>query len=115
MTVTSNIGLGSAYSALLGTVVNTANSVSSVINATTSSVTMLEAFITKAANEQAQAHKVAAADYTETLEIDAAQRSVERQIKALEFCAKSEVHLELFEKARAKYANLLSKSPQPSA
>lgn len=113
--VSSNVGISNAYSALLGTIVNTANSASSLINATTSSVTMLEAFITKAATEQAMAHKVAATDYEETLAVDAAQRSVERQIKALEFCAKSEVHLDLYQKAHAKYTNLLSKAPQPSA
>lgn len=99
----------SAFSSLLATVEGIANSVTSVANTTTKSIGMLDAFVTKAANEQRYAHVKDELNYEEDLLADYSRKRAEQDLKVVAFCSQSPVHKELYEKHYNKLAGALQK------
>lgn len=103
-----------AFGSILDTVVGTANAVSSVVNTATKSVGMLDAFVTKAAEEQAVQHTIDRSSFLENAIRQAAQEQAQADLKALEFCNKSSSHDQLYSEHLAKFRSLFNKtSPNP--
>lgn len=106
---TARIALGS----IMDTVSQTANSVSALVNTTTKGIGMLDAFVTKAANEQKKQHIRAGLTFDEHLKIDFAREVTTLKTDADEFCNKSTRHKELFNEAYAQLEQALNpKSPE---
>lgn len=97
-----------ALGSVLDTVVGTANALSSVVNTTTKSVGMLDAFVTKAADEQALQHKKDRKVFIKSLIREAAQEQAQADLKALEFCKKSDAHDKLYTEHLSEFEQLFA-------
>lgn len=97
---------GSAWGALLGTVATTANTATSLIGTVNNSVTMFDAFVNKAREEQRKSHIAASEAFDIELATNHAQRMTDLMTNADTYCSKSARHKELFNQ---HYKSLMSK------
>ena len=104
-----------ALASVLDTVSSTANSVTQLIGVTTKGIGMLDAAVTKAANEQRKNHVSAALLFDEQLQLEYATSVTTMKIKSDDFAQQSERHAELFNAAYAEIKSALNPQPKPSA
>ena len=107
----AKLTLGSIF----GTINDTANAVSSLVNTTTRGIGMLDAFVTKAANEQRKQHIADDAKFEETLLREFAQEQAEADLKVVEFCKKSADHERLYQKSYDRLNSLLNPEKSEAA
>jgi hypothetical protein len=102
-------GVTSAYRSIMGTVAITANSATALINTVSKSVTMLDAFVSNASDEQRAKQEARREDFVNNLIRTSAQQQAEANIQAVEFCNQSKAHAEQYESAHDRYSALLNK------
>lgn len=78
------------FGAALSTVTDTLTVVSTVANVATKSVSMLDTFVTNAANDQKIRMKLNSASKVETMIEETALADTQRQLKIAQFCADSD-------------------------
>jgi hypothetical protein len=91
---------------ILGTVNTAASAATGALDTIANTIGMANAYVEKAANEQAGRHKNDAALFTTQLVIEGAEAEAEMHRSVINYCKKSPEHKELFEKAYEKYAKL---------
>lgn len=100
-----------SFSAVLGTVQATANTVTGALDAAAAGVGMLNSFVTQAADNQRLRQIADKEDFIENLVSEKAQQRTEQQAKIATFKAKSPGHAEAYDTAYARFSNLL-RSPE---
>lgn len=102
MTQTNAIG------SLMAAVATSANTVTSLFVAATKGIGMLDAAVTKAANEQAARHEIANEDFLNQLIRDSADAQATADRKVKERCNADPVYASFFETHHARYEALLA-------
>ena len=103
-TSTARAALGS----ILGTINSTATSISAIVNTAGKSVGMLDAFVSKASEQQVIKQKVAREDFVNDLIRTCAETQTMANMAVVEFCSKSSAHAEQYATAYDRYSNLLA-------
>ena len=98
------------FGAVLSTVSDAATTVSTVLNAGTKAVSMLDVFVTNAATKQADRATIDMETYRERLIEDTAVEDTERQKKILAFCKQDSETAELYKANQERLHNLFNKS-----
>lgn len=102
---TSRLAIGS----LLETVSSAAGAITSIFNTTGKSIGMLDAFVTKASDEQTLRHRADKDQFIFRLISEASQEKANDDMKIKAFCDKSEDHKASFEKAFNHFHGLFAK------
>lgn len=100
--------------ALLGTVQSAATTVTSTLDAATGAVGMLNAYVTKAADEQRIRHIIDKEDFIENLIIERTEMAATAALKLEKFISKSPDHAKHAKSAYEKYSKLV-RSPEELA
>ena len=106
---TSRIALGS----VLDTVSSAAGAITSIFNTTGKSIGMLDAFVTKASEEQQLRHRADKDQFIFRLINEAASEKATEDMKIVDFCNKSDTHKATFEKAYNHFHGLFAKELAP--
>lgn len=97
----------STFGSLLGTVEKTANTVINVLDAANGGVSMLNAYVSKAANEQRVRHILDAEVFKENLIREVAQEEANSTLKIQKFMAQSPEHTEAYKTSYEKFSKLI--------
>ena len=108
-----------ALASILTTITKAAGSVSAVFDATTKGVSMLDAAVTKASDEQKLRHRAQRRKFVHNLVRESSMEQAVADQQVVEFCSKSDSHKSLFEKSFDEFNELfsdeLASKPNPSA
>lgn len=96
-----------SFSAVLGTVQATANTVTGALDAAAAGVGMLNSFVTQAADNQRIRQLADKEDFVENLIMEKAQQRAESYLKADKFAAKSDSHKQHYNSAYAAFETIL--------
>lgn len=102
----------STFGSLLGTVEKTATTVINVLDAANGGVSMLNAYVSKAANEQRMRHIADAEVFKENLIREVTQEEANSTLKVIKFCAQSPEHKQAYETSYEKFSNLFKTQEQ---
>lgn len=91
---------------LLTTVSTAANAITSTLNTATKSVGMLDAFVTKAADEQALQYRRDKEIFLQSLIRDSAEEAAEADIRVEAYIAKSPAHKAHYERQFERFEQL---------
>jgi len=100
------------FGSLLGTVEKTATTVINVLDAANGGVSMLNAYVSKAANEQRVRHILDAEVFKENLIREVTYEEANSTLKVQKFCKQSPEHEAAYAASYEKFSNLLNPKEQ---